>query len=300
MDLSVRVKGIKFKNPVIIASGPAGFGKEFFEYVSPSKIGAFTTKTVTPRPIEGNIPPRLFYTEGGLLNSIGLQNPGLELFISDFAPYLPKECVKIISIGGENPDDFSEMIEGVEKFADMIEINLSCPNVSSGTISSDSVLSGEVISACRSATKKPLIAKLSPGDDVISQAKVAIDSGADILNVGNSIQGARFNIETGRPILKKVRGGLSGPALMPVILWNVYRIKEAFPDVPVIGLGGVRKAEDIIEYVMAGATLVGIGTQAMIDPESTGYIIDGVEKILNKKGINFENIIGISLRGGFR
>lgn len=299
MGLSLKIEGIEFKNPVVTASGPVGFGDEFFKYVSPKTIGGFTTKTVTPQPVEGNKPPRIVYIEDGLLNSIGLQNPGLDTFTESIAPTLPKECVRIISAGGEKVEDFTKVVKKVEQFSDMIEINLSCPNVGGKTIASDFELTKDVLISCKASTSKPLIAKISPDLDPIRQSQIVKDCGIKIVNMGNSIQGARFNFKTGRSFLKNVKGGLSGPAFMPIILWKVYQIKEAFPDIIVIGLGGVKCAEDIVEYAVAGASLVEIGTQSMISPESISKIVDDLEKILNKLNMNFKDIIGASHRGGF-
>jgi dihydroorotate dehydrogenase (NAD+) catalytic subunit len=299
VDLSLRIKGIEFKNPIVIASGPLGFGEEFFKYISSSFIGGFTTKTITLNPVIGNKPPRLVYVEDGLLNSIGLQNPGLDAFIINYAPHLPESCVRIISVGGEKAEDFARVTEGVDSFADMIEINLSCPNVGGQTIVSDLKSAKAVVSACRKSTKKPLIAKLSPDEDPVIQARMAVDAGADVVNIGNSIQGARFNVDSGRPFLKNVKGGLSGPAFMPVILLKVYQIKDAFPDLPVIGLGGVRKAEDIVEYAIAGASLAGIGSSAMINPDNVRIIYENLQKFMDKRGFNFREMIGIAHRGGF-
>ncbi len=299
MDLSVIVEGVKFKNPVVTASGPLGFGDEFFKYVYAGKIGGFTTKTVTPKPIQGNIPPRILYLENGLLNSIGLQNPGIEKF-KEIAASLPRECVRIISAGGEKPEDFSEVTRVVDEFADMIEINLSCPNVGGKTIASDFELTKSVLAACRQTTKKPLIAKISPDIDPIIQSQIAIDAGVKIVNIGNSIQGMRINLKTGRPFFKGIKGGLSGPAFMPLMLWKVYQVKEAFPDLSIIGLGGVRNASDIIEYAMAGSSLVGVGTQFMINPSSAVKIVDDLQKKVDGLKMNFADLIGISHRGGFR
>ncbi len=297
--LNVTVKGVGFSNPIIIASGPGGFGEEFFKYINPSEIGGFTAKTVTPKPKPGNRSPRIAYVRDGLMNSIGLQNPGVERFVAEFARSIPEETVRITSIGGETPEDFAMMAKAVDGFSEMVEVNLSCPNVNSGeVVAADPKLSSEIISACRVSTAKPLIAKLSPDVDVVSQAKTVTEAGADIVNVANSIQGARFNVNTGKPFLKNVRGGLSGPAFMPVILWKVYRVREAFPDLPIIGLGGVTRAEDAIEYAIAGASLVGIGTEAMINPSGIRKITEDLGRYLEDKNLRFEEIIGAAHRGG--
>ncbi len=299
--LKIEVAGIEFKNPIVIASGPAGFGDEFFKYVSPSTIGGFTTKTVTPQPKDGNPPPRLVYTKGGLLNSIGLQNPGVDTFVREVAPNLPKETVRIISIGGENAQDFLEVGQKVEEFADMIEINLSCPNVrEGGTISSNEKLSSEILFACSHSLSKPLIAKLSPDGDILKQAEVALKNGIKIVNVGNSLQGAKFNINDGKPFLKRVVGGLSGPALLPITLWKVYQVKAMFPQLEIIGLGGVNNPKDVLECAIAGASLVSMGTHAMIDPEGIDDFILKTEKLLEERKVSFKELVGCSHRGGYR
>ncbi len=298
--LKTIVEGVEFKNPIVIASGPAGFGDEFFKYVSPKEIGAFTTKTVTSQAKDGNPPPRIVYVKDGLLNSIGLQNPGVDEFASKIAPNLPKGIVKIISIGGETPDDFSKSITKTEKFADMMEINLSCPNVRlGGIIASDGILTKEILFVCRKSTQKPLIAKLSPDLDVVEQSKIAVESGIKIVNIGNSIQGAKFNLNTGRAFLGRVGGGLSGPAFLPIILWKVYQVKEMFPSLQIIGLGGVSRPEDIIEYAIAGASLVGIGSEAMTNPMGISKLVDGVREFLKGRKMKFEDFVGISHKGGF-
>ncbi len=300
-NLKITVKGVEFRNPIIIASGPAGFGEEFFKYVLPSEIGGFTTKTVTLLPKEGNKPPRIVYVKNGLLNSIGLQNPGIDVFESKIAPKLPDNTKKIISIAGESPDDFSNLTQRIERFCDMLEINLSCPNVhANSVIAADSKLSRDIIFACRKLTNKPIIVKISPDLNVVEQSRVAVESGADIINVANSLQGAKFNVETGQPFLRKVNGGLSGPAFMPIILWKVYQVKEAFPDLPIIGLGGVTCPKDIIEYAIAGASLIGIGAEAMINPKGISALAKGVSGFLKRKNLNFEEIVGIAHKGGLK
>ncbi len=299
--LKITVEGIEFKNPIVIASGPAGFGDELFKYLSPKEVGAFTTKTVTPQAKDGNPPPRVVYVKNGLLNSIGLQNPGVDEFTSKIAPILPKGTVKIISVGGETPDDFSKSIAKTEMFADMLEINLSCPNVrSSGIIASDKTLTREILLACHSSTQKPLIAKLSPDLNVVEQSRTVVESGIKMVNVGNSIQGAKFNVNTGRAFLRRVGGGLSGPAFLPIILWKVYQVKEAFPNLHIIGLGGVSQPKDVMEYAIAGASLVGIGSEAMTNPMGIPNLIDGIRKLLEDRKMKFEDFVGISHKGGFR
>ncbi len=301
MDMKIKIKGVEFRNPIIIASGPAGFGEEFFKYVLPSEIGGFTTKTVTLSPKEGNAPPRIVYVKDGILNSIGLQNPGIEAFESKVVPNLPNGTTRIISIGGDSPNDFSELARRIESFCDMLEINLSCPNVHShDVIAADEELSKDIVTACRESTNKPIIVKISPDLDVVEQSRVVVESGADIVNIANSLRGAKFNVETGQAFLKRISGGVSGPAFMPIILWKVYQVKEAFPSLPIIGLGGVTCSRDVVEYAIAGASLVGIGTEAMINPTGIPKIVKGIAEFLEQKNVNFKDVVGISHKGGFK
>ncbi len=300
-SLEITIEGIHFGNPIVVASGPAGFGPEFFKCVEAKDLGAFTTKTVTPFPKNGNPPPRLVYVKEGLLNSIGLQNPGVDEFVSRIAPTLPQETVRIISIGGENAEDFVKVAKKVEKFADMIEVNLSCPNVrNGGVISSDAVLSSEILTACKEVVSNPLIAKISPDLDVVAQSENALKSGVKFVNVGNSLQGAKFDVERGLPFLKRVVGGLSGPAFMPILLWKVYQVKSAIPDLHVIGLGGVSRPTDVIEYAIAGASLVSVGSYAMNDPKKIHDLVTGVKNFLNERGLTFSEIVAASQKGGYR
>jgi dihydroorotate dehydrogenase (NAD+) catalytic subunit len=299
-SLKIKVGDIDFKNSIVIASGPAGFGEEFFKYVSPSSIGAFTTKTVTPKPKDGNPPPRIVYAKDGLLNSIGLQNPGVDAFVRDVAPYLPKETVRIISIGGESVEDFVEVGKKVEEFSDMIEINLSCPNVrEGGTIASNEKLSAEILSACSSSLNKPLIAKLSPDGDILKQARVAVENDIKIVNIGNSLQGAKFNIDNGKPFLKRVVGGLSGPALLPITLWKIYQVKSRFPQLDIIGLGGVNDPKDVLECAIAGASLVSIGTYAMANPQKIEEFVKETERLLKERNVSFEELVASAHKGGY-
>ncbi len=295
------LEGVHFKNPIIVASGPAGFGDEFFKHVDAAKIGGFTSKTVTPQRKEGNPPLRLVYLKAGLLNSIGLQNPGVNEFVEKIAPIIPRETVRIVSVGGEKVEDFVEVSKKVEPFADIIEVNLSCPNVrNGGVISSDEALSKEILTACRESVSKPIIAKLSPDLDVIAQSEVALKSGVKIVNIGNSLQGAKFNVERGLPFLKRVVGGLSGPAFLPVLLWKVYQVKSTFgEELNIVGLGGVSSAYDVIEYAIAGASLVSVGSYIMNAPEKIEELTADVKRFLAERHLTFQEIVGVALKGGY-
>lgn len=304
VDLSVRRLGIKFKNPLILASGPAGFGFELQQYLDISKVGAITLKTVTLNPREGNAPPRLVDTHGGIINSIGLQNPGIREFLDTIAPRLKEiKTIKIGSIAGFSIEEWNILGEEMDKIKEIkaIELDLSCPNVKGKKIwAKDEKLTQEAIKAVRKSTNKPIIAKLAPDvTDIVEIAKEAVEAGADALSIGNTIEAMRINIETGLPVLKLKTGGLSGPAIKPITLARVFKVTGAL-DVPVIGIGGIMTWKDALEYAMAGASLIGIGTALMINPQSPLEILEGIESFLRQKRIErFEEIIGISHRGGF-
>jgi len=304
VDLSVERFGIKFKNPLILASGPAGFGFELLQYLDISKVGAITLKTVTLNPREGNAPPRLVDTHGGIINSIGLQNPGIKEFVNSIAPRLKEiKTIKIGSIAGFSVEEWKVLGEEMDRIREIkaIELDLSCPNVKGKKMwAKDEKLAQEAIKAVRESTDKPIIAKLAPDvTDIVEIAKKAVEAGADGLSIGNTIEAMRINIETGLPVLKLKTGGLSGPAIKPITLARVFKVAEAL-DVPIIGIGGVIGWEDALEYAMAGASLIGVGTTIMINPQSPLEILEGIESFLRQKGIErFEEIIGIAHRGGF-
>ena len=304
VDLSVEVLGLKFKNPLVLASGPAGFGFELQQYLDISKVGAITLKTVTLNPREGNAPPRLVDTHGGIINSIGLQNPGIEEFVNIIAPKLKEiRTIKIGSIAGFTIEEWKILGEKMDKIKDIkaIELDLSCPNVEGKKIwAKDEELTQEAIKAARESTDKPIIAKLAPDvTDIVKVAKKAVNAGADALSLGNTIEAMRINIETGLPVLKLKTGGLSGPSIKPITLARVFRVAEAL-EIPIIGIGGVMNWQDALEYAMAGASLVGIGTAIMVNPQAPLEILQGIESFLRQKGVEkFEDNIGIAHRGGF-
>lgn len=305
VDLKVKVFGTYFRNPIMIASGPGGFGDELKKHLDFSKIGGFITKTVTPNPKEGNAPPRIVDTHGGILNSVGLQNPGIEKFVENIIPQLKALDTNIfISIGGDSPDEFKTVAQIIDNFQFIkgIELNLSCPNVSKGGLlfGKDPTLINNIVSSVTNATNKPVIAKLTPEvTDITEIAKAAIEGGADGLSLINCPQGLRIDINTGLPYLRRGTGGLSGPAIKPIALAKIYQVRNKFPDIPIIGVGGVMSYEDILEFAMAGANLVAIGTGIMINPNLPEEILPKLVEFLGSKGISrYEEIVGIAHKGG--
>jgi dihydroorotate dehydrogenase (NAD+) catalytic subunit len=282
-DLSVRFAGITLKNPVIAASGTFGYGVEFEDIVSLQKLGAFVVKGLSKEPMPGNPPPRLFETAAGMLNSIGLQNIGARAFVEEKLPRLRKEknIVVIANVFGYTREDYETTIrilnqgEGIAAY----ELNVSCPNTKRGGIAfgSEPVLLEEVVAAAKSAADRPLIVKLSPNVTSIPQmAHAAANAGADAISLVNTFVGMAIDAETRKPRISTLTGGLSGPAIKPIALRMVYEAAHAV-DIPVIGIGGITTAEDVIEYLLAGAAAVEVGTASFWDPCATEKLVDALE-----------------------
>lgn len=281
-DLSVSFAGIHFKNPVIAASGTFGYGVEFEDIVSLEKLGGFVTKGLSREPLAGNPPPRLFETAAGMLNSIGLQNVGARAFIEEKLPRLQrkKNVVVICNVFGYTREDYEATIrilneaEGIAAY----ELNVSCPNTKHGgiTFGSDRVLLEELVASCKAAARKPLIVKLSPNVTSIPlMAKSAENAGADAISLVNTFVAMAIDAETRKPRISNITAGLSGPAIKPVALRMVYEAAHTV-DIPVIGLGGITTAEDVIEFMLAGAAAVEVGTANFWDPCATEKIVDGL------------------------
>lgn len=276
MDLTVSItngpRNISLQNPVLTASGTFGFGVECADVVDINRLGGIVAKTATLLAREGNAQPRIAETPSGMLNSIGLQNPGLEAILVEKAPIWATWDVPVfMSIAGENAEEFAYMtqrLDGVPGVAG-VELNLSCPNVAGGLdFGIDPVLAAGVVGGVRRATNLPVIAKLTPNvTDILPIAKAAADAGADALSLTNTLVGMAMDVERRRPILANVFGGLSGPAIKPVSLAMVYKVVGAV-DIPVIGIGGIRSGTDAIEFLMAGAAAVQVGTGNFIDPQT--------------------------------
>jgi dihydroorotate dehydrogenase (NAD+) catalytic subunit len=282
-DLSVSFAGLSFKNPVIAASGTFGYGIEFEDIVSLHKLGGFVVKGLSKEPMPGNPPPRLFETAAGMLNSIGLQNIGARAFVEETLPRLRKEknVVVIANVFGNCREDYKEVIEilntgeGIAAY----ELNVSCPNTKHGGIAfgSDPILLEEVVATAKSASQRPLIVKLSPNVTSITRmARGAADAGADVISLVNTFVGMAIDAETRKPRISNIIGGLSGPAIKPIALRMVYEASRAV-DIPVIGIGGITTAEDVVEFMLAGAAAVEVGSASYWDPCATEKIVESLE-----------------------
>lgn len=296
-NLTVKIAGVEFKNPIIPASGAFGYGREFEHFYPLSKLGGIAVKgtTITKRP--GNPAPRIAETPSGMLNSVGLQNPGIDHFIKIELPNLKsKETVIIANIAGSTAEECVAIAEKLELTnIDMIELNISCPNVKKGGVAFGVSCEGAegITAMVRKATTKPLIVKLSPNvTDIASIAKAVESAGADAVSLINTILGMKIDIRTRRPILKNNVGGLSGPAVFPVAVRMVWQVANAV-QIPVIGMGGVTTWEDAVEMMLAGATAIQVGAALFSNPYAPIDIIEGLEKYLtNNKIDNISDIIG--------
>jgi len=288
IDLSVEIAGVKFKNPVFTASGTCGFGREYLPYYSLSQIGAITTKGLCLNPKERNKTPRVAETTGGMLNSIGLQNPGVKYFIENELPNLKKYDVKIIAnIFGKDIDEYCEVariLSGTD--IDMLELNISCPNVCDGVyFSTDPDLAGEITAAVKKCAAKPLTVKLSPNvTDIVKIAKAVENGGADCISMINTLVGMKIDIKTRRPVLKNNIGGLSGAAVRPIAVKMIWQVRGAVK-LPIIGMGGVGCAGDAIELLLAGANAVAVGTASFGDPGAVLKVIGGISDYMAENNI---------------
>ena len=296
-DLSVNVCGVDFKNPIIPASGVFGYGREYEELFPLNKLGGIATKGTTLHKRTGNIAPRIAETPAGMLNSVGLQNPGIDHFIDIDLPYLlTKNLVVLANIAGSTPEECAETAAKLENTdAHMIELNISCPNVKQGgaAFGTSSEMAAEVTKKVRAATSKPLVVKLSPNVTNIAEIAKAVEAaGADAVSLINTLLGMRIDINTGRPILRNNVGGLSGPAVFPVAVRMVWQVANAV-NIPVIGMGGIATAEDAIEFILAGATAVSVGAMNFVNPYTTIEVIEGIEKYMETYGVaDIKDLIG--------
>ena len=288
-DLSVKIAGVKFNNPLIAASGTFGFGREYGEFYPLEKFGGISCKGITLERRSGNPPPRIAETPSGILNAVGLQNPGVDVFIKDDLPWLKRQnTVVIANIAGNTQEEYCEMAEKLsDSDVDMIEMNISCPNVKSGGVqfgtSCESV--GEITSVVRRHCKKPLIVKLSPNVTDISEiAKSAEAGGDDAVSMINTITGMRIDINSRRPIIHNNTGGMSGPAVFPVAVRMVWQAANAI-NIPIIGMGGISTWQDAVEMLIAGASALQIGTILFSDPYAPIKINEGLNEYLDKNGI---------------
>lgn len=288
-DLRVKVAGVEFSNPLIAASGTFGFGREYAELYPLSALGGISCKGITLLERPGNPAPRVTETPGGMLNAVGLQNPGVEHFIEKDLPWLKEQNTKIIAnIAGSCPEDYFAMAARLDETdIDMIELNISCPNVKSGGVQFGTTVAGvsEITKGVRAATKKPLMVKLSPNvTDITEMALAAEANGADAVSLINTLTGMRIDINTRRPIIHNNTGGLSGPAVLPVAIRMVWQVASKVK-IPVVGLGGISTWQDAVEMLLAGATALQIGTVFFTDPYAPLKITEGLTNFMDKNGI---------------
>lgn len=296
--MSVEIGSLKLRNPVMTASGTFGYGEEFSQYVDLEKIGAFVTKGLSLKPRAGNPTPRIVETPGGMLNAIGLQNVGIDAFTQKKVPFLRSvNTPAIANFFGYTPDEYAELASRLDAIPEVaaLEVNISCPNVKQGGIvfGTDPGCAASVVTACRAATKKTLIVKLSPNvTDIVEMAQACEGAGADALSVINTLTGMAIDLERRRPVLANVTGGLSGPAIKPIALRMVWQVARAVK-VPVIGIGGIMSATDALEFILAGATAVQVGTASFVNPAAAQEIAEGMEQWLAARGIaDINSLIG--------
>ncbi len=290
MNMSVNIAGVEWKNPVTVASGTFGSGAEFADFVDLNKLGAVTTKGVANIPWAGNPTPRVAETYGGMMNAVGLQNPGIDVFCKRDIPFLRKYDTKIIvNVCGKSTEDYCEVVECLaDEDIDMMEINISCPNVKEGGIAfgQNPKAAEEITKAVKKYAKQPVIMKLSPNvTDIAEMAKAVEAGGADAISLINTITGMKIDINRRQFVLANKTGGVSGPAIHPIAVRMVYQAANAVK-VPIIGMGGIASAEDAIEMILAGASAVSVGTANFHNPGVTMEIVDGIENYMRKYGFN--------------
>jgi dihydroorotate dehydrogenase (NAD+) catalytic subunit len=297
-NLSVTVAGIKLKNPVLTASGTFGYGEEYAEFVDLNKLGGVIVKGISLKPIKGNPPPRIWETPSGMLNAIGLENPGVDVFLNEKLPYLRKyDTAVIVNLFGYSLEEYvavAERLDGARGIAGL-EVNISCPNVKAGGMAfgTDLRATFELLSAVRKATRLPLIAKLSPNvTDVTAFARAAADAGCDGLSLINTLLGMAIDVRCRKPRLANGTGGLSGPAIRPVAVRMVWQAARSV-SLPIIGMGGIVTGEDAVEFMLAGASAVAVGTANFINPRATLDVLNGIESFMREQKIrNLREIIG--------
>lgn len=288
-DLHVNVAGVAFNNPLIAASGTFGFGREYAEFYPLSALGGISSKGITLKARPGNPAPRIAEAPGGMLNAVGLQNPGVDHFIREDLPWLREQGTRIIAnIAGNTPEDYCAMAEKLnDTDVDMIELNISCPNVKQGGAQFGTTCAGVsgITKAVRAHCKKPLMVKLSPNVTDISEMALAAESeGADAISMINTLTGMRIDIRTRRPIIHNNTGGFSGPALLPIavrMVWQTYQKVK----IPIVGLGGISTWQDAVEMLLAGATALQIGTALFTDPYAPVKIAEGLAKFMDENGV---------------
>lgn len=290
VNMQVNLGGLAMRNPVTVASGTFAAGREYSDFVPVERLGAVTTKGVSLNGWEGNDSPRIAETASGMLNSIGLQNPGVDALKSkDLAWLQGRDVPVIVNVSGHSIEEYVQVIEALDDDGRIsaYEVNISCPNVDAGgmTFGTHAPSVAAVVSRCRAATRKPLIVKLSPNvTDIVEIAKTAEESGADAVSLINTLLGMAIDAQTRKPKLARVVGGLSGPAVKPVALRMVWQVHQAVK-VPILGMGGIMSGEDAVEFMLAGATAVAVGTANFVDPHATERVIEGIERYCREQGV---------------
>ena len=290
VDLSVDFAGIRLKNPVLTASGTFGYGEEFADFVDLNLLGGVIVKGVSLKPIKGNPPPRIWETPSGMLNAIGLENPGVDVFIDQKMPYLRKfDTAVIVNVFGYCLEEYVGVVERLDSVPGIagLEVNISCPNVKAGGIvfGTNVQAAFELLSAVRKATKLPVIAKLSPNvTDITEFARAAHDAGCNGLSLINTLLGMAIDIRSRKPRLANCTGGLSGPAIRPVAVRMVWQAARAVP-LPIIGMGGIVTGEDALEFILAGASAVAVGTANFMNPRATLDVLEGMERFMREQSI---------------
>ncbi|MDY5846253.1 MAG: dihydroorotate dehydrogenase [Bariatricus sp.] len=298
MNMSVNIAGVEWKNPVTVASGTFGSGAEFEEFVDLNRLGAVTTKGVANIPWAGNPTPRVAETYGGMMNAVGLQNPGIDLFCKRDIPFLKKYDTKIVvNVCGRSTEDYCEVVERLaDEDVDMLEINISCPNVKEGGIAfgQNPKAAEDITKAVKKYAKQPVIMKLSPNvTDITEMARAVEAGGADVVSLINTLTGMKIDINRRQFVLANKTGGVSGPAIHPIAVRMVYQVANAV-NVPVIGMGGIANAADAIEMILAGASAVSVGTANFYNPAVTMEIVDGIEEYMKKYGFkSVKDMVGI-------
>ena len=298
MDMSVKIAGVEWKNPVTVASGTFGSGEEFSEFVDLNRLGAVTTKGVANVPWPGNPTPRVAEVYGGMMNAIGLQNPGIDLFCKRDIPYLKKFDTKIIvNVCGHAPEEYLEVVERLaDEPIDMMEINISCPNVNAGFLAfgQDAKHVEELTGQIKKIAKQPIIMKLTPNvTDITEIAKAAEAGGADAVSLINTLTGMKIDINRKTFAVANKTGGVSGPIVKPIAVRMVYQVAQAV-NIPIIGMGGIATAEDALEFIMAGATAVSVGTANFFNPYATEEIVEGIQTFLEKQNVeDINELIGV-------
>jgi dihydroorotate dehydrogenase (NAD+) catalytic subunit len=302
LPLGVRVAGLEFRNPVVLASGTAGFGMEIEDVVDLDAVGGISTKAVSISPRKGNPALRVSEFAGGMINAIGLANPGLEAVKRDYLPWLPAHhpgTRVFVNVVGNSIDDFATVVEAIdgERGIDGFELNVSCPNVKAGGLEfgADQQALAALVAAARAKTQRPIFVKLSPtlGAGIVDTARIAVDHGATGVTLVNTMPGLVIDTHHRRPKISFGSGGISGPAVLPIGLLATWRVSQALPGVPLIGLGGVSTGDDAVQYLLAGASLVGVGTAALRDPRAPERIVRQMRQWADRQGIrDLTSIIG--------